>query len=318
MIHHTWKGDGLSPGSLVVGGSGSAGPGDTPFDGIAASSVITIDASGPRSPQLKHAQGAGVACAHYWNITSQNQGANRFYFTTPAAWPASSFIINRLQSTGGTVLVGRLDIGADGSFRLRNGTSQLDASSAGLLSLATRYRIESTMLHNGASGVFTARAFLGDGSTALDEIGASADFGSAHDRVWYGQGNTSPQVGDVFYDDFAVSDTNSWIGAALIPVGVVVTSTAYSFDYGTTVTLTGTPSDGDGSATHLWSIQGGPNTSTSQLSSTTSASPVFNPVTSGSYLIRDTVTDSTGTAFDEKTLVVTGRLKFQRSIVISG
>ncbi|MBR6168084.1 MAG: InlB B-repeat-containing protein [Paludibacteraceae bacterium] len=56
--------------------------------------------------------------------------------------------------------------------------------------------------------------------------------------------------------------------------------------------------------TGAWTIQSGPNTATSQLSSTTSATATFTPTVAGTYTLRWTVTNSTSgcSAYDEMTV----------------
>jgi len=93
-----------------------------------------------------------------------------------------------------------------------------------------------------------------------------------------------------------------------ITVNPVVTANAgadATICIGGTVNLNGTPGGGDASYTFAWTVQSGPNTSTTQFSSATSEDPTFTPTAVGSYVLRFTVNDGVcAAAFDDVTITV--------------
>lgn len=302
----SWGGAGLSAGAFTTGGSGSAGTGDDPFDGIASSSVITVVASGGRSPRLQHAQGASVACAHYWNITATATVGGRFYYTSPSSLPGSSWIVLRLQGSSGTVLNARIDIGSSGDVRIRNGSAQQSASATGIITTSTTYRFEWTLTSTGSSsGVFTVRVFPGDSGTYSAEVTATADFGTNTDRVWFGNGNTSPQVGACFFDDFAVTNTASWIGPAVVPPTVSAGGDQTVQDYHA-ASIDATVTGNTGTTTYAWTVASGPSTSSGQFSATNTVDTTFTAAGGpGTYVLQLAVTDDSGTTTDTCVVTVT-------------
>lgn len=212
-VLRTWSGDGLSAGALTTS---SAGTGDDPFDTFIGTGQ-NIVATGPRSPQIEFDQVAATASAIRWTITSQTQGSGRVYVTTPSAWPSASFPVALL--IGSATQVFRLDLGGSGSpgqIRLRNGTTQLQASANNVVTTSHRYRFEWIIDHGADSA--EAKVFDGDTTTALVTLTQSSagSFGTAHDTVSFGNSATTPTVGAWQVDDLAVADAATYIGAAVV------------------------------------------------------------------------------------------------------
>lgn len=74
---------------------------------------------------------------------------------------------------------------------------------------------------------------------------------------------------------------------------------------GGNTTLTAVPAGGAGSKTYAWTVVSGPSTASGQFSPTSSAATTFTPTAVGTYVLRCTVTDTSGTANDTLTVTVT-------------
>ena len=108
-------------------------------------------------------------------------------------------------------------------------------------------------------------------------------------------GNTGP----LWAVDSVVTDTL----AATIPLTVDVGADR-SLVTGASAALSATASGGAGAKSYAWTVTSGPSTATSQFSSTTAATPTFTPSAVGTYVLRCTVTDASGSANDSVTVTV--------------
>ncbi len=258
-IIRRWSGDNLANAPLTTS---TAGTGDTAPSTLGGTGGQSVLEGGVRSPRIRLTQPAGSACTVAWAFPSQTQGAFRFYVTTPTEWPASGWPLFKIKSGTGAILTGTLAI--TGHLRLYRGGGVMVAASAGsAIALATRYRIEGTLLHNGVNGQVDVRVYLGENTTPEFTLAATADYGTSHDSLMIGNDDATNTVGSLYYDDVAVARTADFIGpyssgtslnAPVASGGIDQTVVA-----ATRVALSGTGTDADGTVTSLtWSQVGGP------------------------------------------------------------
>jgi hypothetical protein len=115
--------------------------------------------------------------------------------------------------------------------------------------------------------------------------------------VWAENNATALTDLDAYGFDFEVSAST----ALDISVGADRSSTTAQ-----STTVTGIATGGSGTKSYAWTVTSGPSTSTAQFASATSASTTFLPSGGvGTYVLRCTVTDTSGSDFDELTLTVT-------------
>lgn len=210
-----WSGDGLSPGTVTTS---TAGTGDSPFNGFngdPGGTYPTVVASGPRSPQLEFPTANSKSAAPYWDLPTLTKSAGRFYFTTPSAWNSVSHAIAQM-ATGGT-LCARINIsgtGAPGQLRITNAAAtQVAATASNTIALSTRYRVEWTL--DQVAGVFTVNMYLGDSTTVFTTLSATSSYGASCNRVVFGN-YSAAAVPLMQFDDFAIADTATLIGPAVV------------------------------------------------------------------------------------------------------
>lgn len=213
----SWSGDGLTAGVLT---NTTAGTGDTPFNGFQGDPGGTypnVVASGPRSPQLEFPTANSKSAAPYWTLASAlTKSAGRFYVTTPAAWNSVAHSIAQINVDAATIgaRISLAGTGSPGQLRTYNNASvQTAASAGGALSLSTQYRIEWTLDQTTASaGVLTVKCYAGDSATEMFTLTSTSTYGASASRVIFGAYNYAA-VPLMQFDDFAVADTNVFIGS---------------------------------------------------------------------------------------------------------
>lgn len=229
----SWKGDGLSPGTLS---STSAGPGDTPLGSLAGGASVTIDSSGSTPPRIRFAAGAANLYAG-WNSTALG---------TISAYVVSAYVeFGTIASAQWAILAGsigstvqwRLDVTGTtnsvvGRLRLRSGTAQV-AESSESLAAATLYRME--VVGNGSS--ITVTFYAGTSSTvAAGPITGTATSGSI-DNVRFGNFSSSTTPPVQFFDDLSVASPVATITGA----AALVSASTLAVDASVTTPVDGTP-----------------------------------------------------------------------------
>lgn len=262
-IIRRWSGDGLASGPLTTA---SAGTGDN-----APSSLLgtgqTISNTGVRAPRIRlNKVDTTSASGVVWTFTPQSEGSFRFYWTPPAAAPASDIQIARVKTGASTVLT--LNLMVSGNFRVL-GTGGVILASTGNggieFNAGTLYRFEGTLLHNGASGQVAVKVFIGESTTPIHDLTATADLSSSHESFQIGTDAAAGPANDAYYDDIVVGSHAVFIGPfqegvsgnpPVVSAGADVTEA----EPGEEVTLTGTavPSPGRSIAGLTWAQKDGP------------------------------------------------------------
>jgi hypothetical protein len=248
-----FKGDGLPDGTPVVGGaSGTAGTGDDTWTTVTAG--WTIVTGGPRPPVMEVTQASGAVAQAYKTVPSSARSRGRMYWrfkTTTVT--ASNHPILRVGA--GTARGFDLSWVATGRLRLYDSGNNLVqdtpvGSIAGAQWLAIDWDVQPTL-----ATVHIYDAVTNNLLYTLTGAG-TAGFGAAFDRITGGNPASTPQAATMQYDDWLVDD-------AAVPALVVVNA-APLIDAGadqagvepwSTVTLTATASDPDGSISSVTCVQ---------------------------------------------------------------
>lgn len=198
----SWSGVGLSPGALTTS---SAGTGDTAFSSITGT-ALTVDASGPRSPQIKVADGTGTSYAT-WTVGPLTNWAIRFYVTKSSS-AAFVFQVN----DGATDKAAGFDFNTGGSLRLsarQGGTNVNLWVATAAFPVDTRMRVEYTET---SAGAWTVAYYTGDSTTAVQTGSGTKTTPQSAVTVWAGRISGAVATTNLFLDDLAVGDNASALG----------------------------------------------------------------------------------------------------------
>lgn len=197
----SWKGDGLSTGTLT---SSSVGTGDTALGSLAGGASVTIDSSGSTPPRIRF---AGAAANQYagWNSTALG--------TISSYVISATFELSTIGSAQWGIVAGstsatvqwRLDVAGTsnsgpGRLRLRDTSAQL-AESTQALAASTLYRLE--VVGNGST--ITATVYTAGTSTVVAGPITGTASSSSVDSVRFGNFTSSTTAPVMFFDDLAVA-----------------------------------------------------------------------------------------------------------------
>lgn len=211
-----WSGYGLAPGAFTTA---SAGSGDTGPSGQGASGVgQTIVASGSRSPRIQLAQQASSGCNTFWNFSSTDQIAGRFYIEITSALAANHEFI-RLAS-GGTRLWSMNLSSNNNRINMYDSNNTLVVQSpANSIEVGTLYRVDFSVDANADSA--TVNVYNGESTTPLFTLSPSSPtITGGFTRFQIGHPLTTPTAEVQLWDDIEVADE-------LTPPGPVTPAATY-------------------------------------------------------------------------------------------
>jgi hypothetical protein len=204
-----WSGAGLSAGALTTS---SAGTGDTAPSGLQGTGQ-TIEASGPRPPQILLTQVAATLCSAYWTITSRTTLFFRGYVTLDTL-VTSNHLIARIGA--GTSRGLDLQVLSTGKARIINAANAgiTSQDTAAVLTPGKRYRVEITLTLTDV----TVRWFDGENLSPLWTQSATGNnFGTDITRVTIGNPTSTPTNEPARWADLIVDDAAMPAPAGLPP-----------------------------------------------------------------------------------------------------
>jgi hypothetical protein len=294
------------------------GGGDTAFNtattGTDASAVATTDAL-IGSKAMKIATGATAAQVdRRWDTSfgTQNVGGDFRIYAKLSGSPPATTRCYAWSSSGGNSFF--LAWTASRTVRLLDGAAGTVGESTTVLAVGTWYRIEGhVVLGVGGTGTLTVSIHRWDETAALETIIAPGSYGTPATRFKHGVFNNVANLPYYLLDGIAISDSGP-IGPEPGYVNDPPTLSlggSTAVDYGDSATVTATAADPQGGAiTYAWAFDSKPSGSSNDISGDTDDSVSFTPDRVGSYVVRCTVTKTTGgkTATTTRTVTVSPRL----------
>ena len=172
---------------------------------------VSLDAANgvPTAPGIT-IEASDLAAFARWDIASTGVLALRFYFSTPTAWPSSSYTLAMFRHTNASYTVG-LSIsgsGSPGQFRLiRTGGATILASPSNTLQVGTQYRAE--LQYDVSGNRARAAVFEMSNNLPLWESGWQVDatyWINQIMRVEVGRPNNSPNSFPFLIDSLMATD----------------------------------------------------------------------------------------------------------------
>jgi hypothetical protein len=236
----------------------------------------------------------------YWTDTVARALRWASFYMWFGSNPVSNTVIAQAGQAIGTIQ-SQLQLMTDGTIRMRNGV--MAQWSSPVLTPSNWYRV--SWLNRSSDSKQQAKIYLlhsGTPITGGDSGLQTYSGGTVNDFTFgslVGMANLS------LYLDRLILDNANEPAAFVTPLSVVVGSDKSSMPSTATANLTMTPSDGSGTKTYAWTIDSGPSLSTAQFGTPTAQNTTFNPSSVGTYVLRGTATDTTGSPFDTVTVTVT-------------
>lgn len=285
------------------------------FDVVVGAPTISTawSASGTRSMDC-----STTAAASRNGTLKTTDGAERTYYCylNLQALPSAAQIVMNVQKADYSAICAQVQILDDGTIRLRsNGTSgQTSIWSGGPLGTQV-YRL--VLYINNTTSQIRLRVYFNHASTPLLDSGLLN-----YTRGVSGASNFGPTVNmanmAMLVDEAIIADGVEPPPAQL-PISVDVGNDQATL-VGQAVELVAATSGGSGSPSYTWTVQSGPNTSSSQFSAPSAASTNFTPTAAGTYIVRCTVSDTSGSDSDDLIVTVSSaqRMLWVKTITISG
>jgi hypothetical protein len=208
----------------------TAGTGDGTVTALLGTGQTVVTTSMPRPAAIKLTQTTGQACGFYKTISSRTSLFLRDYFMLEAPITTSA---NHVILRVGAGTARGFDLSVIGTGRLRaynNANGVVAETPVGSLTAGTWYRREVTLTLTS----LTINIYTGDSTTPTWTLSSgtvsSGTFGTAFDRITWGNPNSTP-VSEVQYIDSILLDTTTTPGAlsssGTLAANVTVIAAAY-------------------------------------------------------------------------------------------
>lgn len=295
--------DGAAATAAAIGATGAfAGAGISTFNAAHAVKGATCWAVTVSSNTLVAAFAIGSSKTNVWD---------EFYGTTPSALPGAAVTLGALYGDSNANLVSAAQWMPDGGIRLRDnitsrGTSTDNILNANPVPPNTPYRIE---LKGDPGGTCQIKLYIGTnqhGTTPDWDSGAQANTSSGASGVDFLRLGVGTNATGTFYFDYNRADDTTppdpavTVAPPTVDVGTDLTKDVSSgtFNIVESETLVG----GATVSSRVWTQDSGPTTLTLS-GTTTNTVTVTAPATTGTYVLRCTVTDSNSqVGFDTVTI----------------
>jgi hypothetical protein len=238
--------------------------------------------------------------------------------TTPDVTQTTGDLNLATFNVAGASTIARLQWKQTGALVLSDtaGAHSLVIAAAGVLSLGTKYRVAIQIQGNATAGAATATAkvYTPTGTTPLGSVTSSAlNMATAPQNLDLGnQGGIATQQtfgwDDVQVDSDNTAELPAYTPGTNVAPTVTASSSATTTTPNSTVPLTGTASDSDGTiASRQWAFTSVPTGVTAPtITNSTSNSASFTPTQPGVYVAQFTATDNSGASSSASVTIYVG------------